>query len=243
MESTALCVFPSTDPGAGCVRPNTESSLALYQGLGKMGLLFGGFMKLFSQVSVVFIALALGLTACGPKAFVKGQYEDPEKENLMDDQWSETDMQKTVESMVASLVSHPAIAAARTPPTVMVTQLQNKTSEHIDTQSVMDMVRVDLTKTGKVAFVDKEARQDIADEYNYQNSGMVNNETKKGPGGQTGADYIVNGRLDSIVKEVGKDKTVYYKITLNMTNLKTGVIAWTDQKQLRKAYKKKTIGL
>ncbi len=200
-------------------------------------------MKFYSVISMAFISLALALTACGPKAFVKGQYDDPEKENLMDDQWSETDMQKTVESMVASMVSHPAIAAARTPPLIMVTQLQNKTSEHIDTQSVMDMVRVDLTKTGKVAFVDKEARGDVADEYNYQNSGMVSGETKKGPGGQMGADYIVNGRLDSIVKEVGKDKTVYYKITLNLTNLKTNVIAWTDQKQLRKAFKKKTIGL
>ncbi len=200
-------------------------------------------MKFKSLCSVMFVTVALALTACGPKAFVKGQYDDPEKENLLDDQWSETDMQKTVESMVASMVAHPAIAGAKTPPMVMVTQLQNKTSEHIDTQSVMDMVRVDLTKTGKVAFIDKEARGDIADEYNYQNSGMVSNETRKGPGGQTGADYIVNGRLDSIVKEVGKEKTVYYKITLNMTNLKTGVITWTDQKQLRKAYKKKTIGL
>jgi uncharacterized protein (TIGR02722 family) len=200
-------------------------------------------MNLNQKISMVFVCLALGLTACGPKAFVKGQYDDPEKENLMNDQWSETDMQKTVKDMVQSMVGHPSVAAAKKPPILMVTNLQNKTSEHIDTQSIMDMVRVELTNSGKVAFVDKEARQDIADEYNYQNSGMVGDETKKGPGGQVGADYIVNGRLDSIVQEVGKDKTVYYKVTLNMTNLKTGVITWTNQKQIRKAYKKKTIGL
>lgn len=192
----------------------------------------------------LFLMIGLfSLTNCGPKAFVKGEYEDPNKENLMDDQWSETDMQKSVESMVSSLMAHPAITQARTPPRLMVTQLQNKTSEHVDTQSIMDMVRVDISKTGKVTFIDKEARQDISDEYNYQNSGMVSHETKKGPGGQLGADYIVNGRLDSIVKEVGKDKTVYYKLTLNMTNLKTGEIAWTDQKQIRKAFKKKSVGL
>ena len=200
-------------------------------------------MKYQFGLLAIAIAASLTLTSCGPKAFVKGDYGDPEKENLLDDSWSETDMQKTVESMVASMVAHPAIANAKTPPVMMVTLLQNKTSEHIDTQSVMDMVRVELTKTGKVAFVDKEARQDIADEYNYQNSGMVGGETKKGPGGQTGADFIVNGRLDSIVKEVGKEKTVYYKVTLNMTNLKTSVITWTDQKQIRKNFKKKTIGL
>ena len=72
---------------------------------------------------------------------------------------------------------------------------------------------------------------------------MVSEETKKGPGGQVGSDFIVNGRLDSIVQEVGKDKTVYYKVTLMLTNLKTGVIAWTDYKQIRKAYKKQSIGL
>jgi uncharacterized protein (TIGR02722 family) len=200
------------------------------------------FKKLFATIGVACL-LTLSLISCGPKAFVKGDYDDPGKENLLNDQWSETDMQKTVESLVASMISHPIIANAKTPPVVMVTQLQNKTSEHIDTQSVMDMVRVDLMKTGKVSFIDKEARQDISDEYNYQNSGMVESTTKKGPGGQVGADYIVNGRLDSIVQEVGKDKTVYYKITLNLTNIKTSVVNWTDQKQIRKVYRKKSIGL
>ncbi len=203
-------------------------------------------MKHYSRLflsGVGILVLATNLISCGPKAFVKGNYDDVEKENLMNDQWSETDMQKSVQSMVASLAAHPVIANAKTPPVVMVTQLQNKTSEHIDTQSIMDMVRVELMQTGKVTFIDKEARGDIADEYNYQNSGMTSGETKKGPGGQVGADFIVNGRLDSIVQEVGKDKTVYYKMTLNLTNLKTSVITWTDHKQIRKAYKKKTIGL
>lgn len=183
------------------------------------------------------------LSSCGPKAFVKGDYQDPEKQNLLNDQWSETDMQNVVKDLVASLLASPSIKDAKKMPVVMVTQLQNKTSEHIDTQSVMDMVRVELMKSGKVGFIDKEARQDIADEYNYQNSGMVGGESKKGPGGQIGADFIINGRLDSIVQEVGKDKTVYYKVTLNLTNLKTTMIVWSDNKQLRKGFRKQTIGL
>lgn len=187
--------------------------------------------------------VVLGLSSCGPKAFVKGQYDDVNRENLMNDQWSETDMQVIVKSMVDSMTTHPSIANAKKLPIVMVTNLQNKTSEHIDTQSIMDMVRVDLTNSGKVAFIDKEARQDISNEYDYQNSGVVSEETKKTPGGQIGADFIINGRMDSIVQEVGKDKSVYYKITLNLTNLKTGVISWTNQKQIRKTFKKKSIGL
>lgn len=191
--------------------------------------------------SIVFAMLAL--TACGPQAFVKGQYDDVDRENNLNDQWSETDMQKAVHDLVASALNSPSLSQAKKMPVVMVTNLQNKTSEHIDTQSVMDMVRVELMKSGKVGFIDKEAREDISNEYDYQNSGKVSQETKKGPGGQVGADYIINGRLDSIVQEVGKDKSVYYKITLNLTNLKSSMITWSDQKQIRKTYKKKTIGL
>jgi uncharacterized protein (TIGR02722 family) len=191
----------------------------------------------------VLACLLFSFAACGPKAFVKGQYDDPQRENLMNDQWSETDMQNSVKAMVTSLVQHSAIANARKMPTVMVTNLQNKTSEHIDTQSIMDMVRVELSNSGKVQFVDKEAREDISNEYDYQNSGMVSEETKKTPGGQVGADFIINGRMDSIVQEVGKDKTVYYKLTLNLTNLKTGIISWTNHKEIRKTFKKKSVGL
>lgn len=202
-------------------------------------------MKLTRIIGLTVLSFALisALTSCGPKQFTKGDYDNVQNENLLNDRWSETDMQNVVEALVRSMLAHRAIAKASKPPLVMVTRLENKTSEHIDTQSVMDMVRVELSKTGDVQFIDKEAREDIKEEYNYQNSGVVSEESKKGPGGQVGADFIVNGRLDSIVQEVGKDKTVYYKITLNLTNLRTGVVVWTDQKQLRKIFKKKSVGL
>ncbi len=200
--------------------------------------------SVLSLLTVIALAtMSLVQTGCGPKAFTKGEYDDVQNENNLNDQWSETDMQKVVADLVAGMTSHPAISNAKRPPILMVTKLQNKTNEHIDTQSIMDMVRVELSRGGKTQFVDKEAREDVADEYNYQNSGMVSDETKKGPGGQVGADYIVNGRLDSIVQEVGKDKTVYYKVTLNLTNLKTNISVWSDYKQIRKKFRKRSVGL
>lgn len=192
---------------------------------------------------VAAIGTSLMSAGCAEKAFVRGDYDDVEKENNLNDLWSETDMQKVVADLVASMVNHREISNADRPPIVMVTKLQNKTSEHIDTQSIMDMVRVELSRGGRVAFVDKEAREDVAAEYEYQNSGMMSEETKKGKGGQIGADFIINGRLDSIVQEAGKNKTVYYKVTLNLTNLKKNLIVWTDYKQIRKKYRKQSVGL
>jgi uncharacterized protein (TIGR02722 family) len=191
-----------------------------------------------------FACVAMILTGCGSRQFVKGQYdENVEDTNLLTDKWSESDMQAAVKDLVNSAVTHPNISQAKRPPIVMVTRLQNKTSEHVDTQSITDMFTVELMRSGKVTFVDKAAREDISEEYDYQDSGMVSRETQKGKGGQVGADFILNGRLDSIVQEAGKDKTIYYKMTMNMTNLKTGLIVWTDHKQLRKQYKKRRVGM
>jgi len=201
-------------------------------------------MKKFGVVALCLSTIIFLGAGCGPKAFVKGEYDDDvTKENNLNDLWSETDMQKVVQDLVTSMMKSRAISAAKKPPIVMVTRLQNKTDEQIDTESIMDMVRVELQKDGRVAFVDRQAREDVAAEYEYQGSGMVSEETRKGPGGQTGADYIINGRLDSIVQQVGKDKSVYYKVTLNLTNLQTNVISWSDHKQLRKRFRKRSIGL
>ena len=194
-------------------------------------------------LGTLLVTFSFLFTSCGPRAYVQGQYDDVESENLLTDKWSETDMQNVVKKLVGSMLNSYAIKGSNKPPIVMVTRLQNKTSEHIDTQNVMDMVRVELSRGGRVRFIDKAAREDIAEEYDYQNSGAVSDTTKKGPGGQVGADYIVNGRLDSIVQEAAGRKTIYYKVTLNLTNLKTSVIEWTDHDQIRKKYKKKRVGL
>ncbi|MBK9293859.1 MAG: penicillin-binding protein activator LpoB [Oligoflexia bacterium] len=194
-------------------------------------------------ISLVFTASAL--TSCGPTAFTKGDYDNPENENLLNDLWSETDMQNMVKKLVASLNQSRPITKAQKPPVVMVTKLENKTEEHIDTQSIMDMVKVELGRSGNVQFVDKEARGDVADEYDYQSDekGMMDKSTAKKKGKQIGADYILNGRLDQIVQSVGKNKTVYYKLTLYLTNLSSNISEWQDYDQIRKVFKKRHISM
>ena len=193
---------------------------------------------------ILLITLLFTLGACGPRAYIKGDYDqDINEANLLMDKWSESDMQKAVQYLVQSALSHRAIKAAKRPPVVMVTKLQNKTSEHIDTQNIMDMIRVELMRSGNISFVDKAAREDIQKEYDYQASGAVSEETQKKRGGQIGTDYIINGRLDAITQQTGRVKTIYYKLTLNLTNLKTSQILWSDYKQIRKRYKKRRIGL
>ena len=196
-----------------------------------------------SSICMVSAALLLTVSCAGPRAFTKGTYEDPEVIALLDDRFSENDMQLIAKKMVNSLLTSPQIAAGSGAPAVMVGSMRNRTTEHIDMVMLSDKLKTALIQSGKFRFVDVMNRRDIAEEYEYQQSGYVNPNQAKAPGSQTGADYMLTGTLTSNVQQVGKDKLVYYKATFQLTNLLSSEIVWTDEKEIRKAYKKRSIGL
>ena len=63
-----------------------------------------------------------------------------------------------------------------------------------------------------------------------------------GTGTQRGARYLMGGVINSTVQQVGGDKVVYYKATFELTDIATTEIVWTDQKEITKHFKKKSVG-
>ena len=194
---------------------------------------------------IVSVSLAgLLATACGgPRAFTRGTYEDPNTIEMLSDQFNENDLQLIAKKMVNSLAEAPRFAQPGGPqlPVVLVGRLKNKTSEHIDMASLGDKIQTGLAQTGRFALLDKAAREDLAEEYEYQQSGYVRPDQAKGPGEQISADYLLSGELASIVQQVGNDKLVYYKMTVKLNNVRTGIVEWTDEKEIRKKFERKPI--
>jgi uncharacterized protein (TIGR02722 family) len=190
----------------------------------------------------VAVALAFAVSCAGPRAFTKGTYEDPKTIALLDDQFNENDMQLIAKKMIESMAGS-NIAGSNGAPVVMIGKMRNRTSEHIDMTMLSNKVRTQLVQSGRFRFADVQNRGDIAEEYEYQQSGYVDPDQARGPGSQTGAEYLLTGTLTANVQQVGKNKLVYYKATFQLTNLLTSEIAWTDEKEIRKAYKKRHIGI
>lgn len=183
------------------------------------------------------------LSGCGgPRAFTKGEYDDPTRVELLDDKFSESDMQQMADTVIKSMMSCASIQNAAKPPIVIVERVANRTQEHIDTVSLTDKVRTALIKSGKVRFVNKEERGTLRDEYDYNASGAVSSQTQKKSGKQVGADYILSGNLATNIQEVGSDKLVYYKLTVNLTHLETSTIDCTEEREIRKRYQKRSVG-
>ena len=123
----------------------------------------------------------------------------------------------------------------------MISRVRNRTSEHIDIRLLTNKIRTALIKSGHFRFSDKASRQELREEYDYQSSEYVNPETAAQKGRQVGVDYIINGDLGSNVQEVGEDKVVYYKLTLNLIDVETNLIEWSDDREVRKVYQKQRI--
>ncbi|NMO17445.1 penicillin-binding protein activator LpoB [Pyxidicoccus fallax] len=195
---------------------------------------------------LISACLAVTLAACGgPRAYTRGTYEDPNTIEMLSDRFNENDLQLIAKKMAESLATSPRFQQPRQDgslPIVLVGKLKNSTSEHIDMRSLGDKIQTALAQTGRFALVDQQARQDIAEEYEYQQSGYVDPNSAKGPGQQISVDFLMTGDLASIIQEVGNDKLVYYKMTAKLSNVKSGLIEWTDEKQIRKKFEKRSVG-
>ena len=65
-------------------------------------------------------------------------------------------------------------------------------------------------------------------------TGMYKNSKTKKIGQMEGADYRVEGNITSIIKRTSSVKDVYYKFSLMLVNVESGVIEWADEKEIRK---------
>ncbi len=193
-------------------------------------------IRLFSPLAVLVL-----FWGCASTPDVS--YGSPDQVETVTADFGSTDLQMIAEKMVNSLLASPVLSTGK-PPVFYVQNVRNKTDEHIDTKSVTDKIKVTMLKSGKVRF---SAVGDVKDEMVSQlefqaSSGMVDPKTAKSIGKLVGADYFLYGELASIRKSAGRVKDVYYKFTLNLVNIQTGLIEWADEKEIRKQAKKPLIG-
>ncbi len=190
-------------------------------------------------LSIVIAMCFIGGCASAPDV----SYGNPEQVETVTTEFGSTDLQMIAEKMVNSLLATPVLSSGKRP-VVYVHQVKNMTDEHIDTKSVTDKMKVTLLKSGRVRFTAvNEVNDEMLKQLEYQTkSGIVDPATAKSAGHQVGADYFLFGEISSIRKSAGRVKDVYFKFTMNLVNIKTGLIEWADEKEIRKQAKKPLLG-
>ena len=72
--------------------------------------------------------------------------------------------------------------------------------------------------------------------------GLVDEAKSVQMGRQLGAQYMLYGNFSSIVKTAGNTKDVYYKFTMKLTDIESGLVEFQSEKEIRKTKKKSLMG-
>jgi hypothetical protein len=177
------------------------------------------------------------------------RYDDPGRVETLTIDYGSTDLQTLAGEMVESLVTAPQLNYLENSGKgddkrviVLTGSVENRTSEHIDTEGITDKIQTALLKSGKFRFVADKAGQAQIDEQIRFQAGRVREDMLRELGRQLGADVILYGTLRSIEKSKGsslesggaRKKDVYYQFVFKCVNIDTAEILWQDEQELRK---------
>ncbi len=207
--------------------------------------------------TTLLILAALPLLAFSACSTVS--YDDPDKVETLTIDFGSTDLQTMASNMVTSLNSAPQLAYLENPSKgtdkrviMLMGGVNNRTSEHIDTEGVTDSIRSALLQGGRFRFVAaKQGQEEIGDQVRFQQgSGRVDPAQARAFGKQLGAEVVLFGTLRSIEKTKGrslesglqKKQDVWYQFVLECSNIETGEIIWSNIKEVRKGEKKSIFG-
>ena len=157
--------------------------------------------------------LILVLTACSTKV-TRSPVEAPTD---IGGHWNDTDSRLTAEAMIKDALKRPwAQRFTRVTgrgPVVTVGTVLNRTHEPLNTQTFVQDLERALMNSGQVQFV--------AD-------------TVKPAGQEAGADFILQGTINTLVDELEDAKAIVYQVDLELVDIASNVKVWLGQKKVKK---------
>lgn len=198
-------------------------------------------MKKRTVIVSSLVAATLSLSGCATTV----QYGDAGSAKPLSADFGSSDLQQIAESLVDSLVSYPPMVelTSQRRPVVVVDKVKNKTMQHIDTESITDSIRARLIKSGKFRFIDRSTDSAAMEEMRtQQDSRLVDGNTAVQLGHQVGSEFLLTANLSEIRQKADGTTDVYYKFTMTLKNLKTGILEWSDEKEIRKVMQRSYFG-
>lgn len=177
------------------------------------------------------------VTACSRKVTRIDPSETPD----ISGSWNQTDSKLTADEMIKQSLGekwlNEHLTAKGKKPVVIVGLVTNKSHEHIEAETFMKDLERSFITTDKVGLVQsgKKREEMRAEKADMQTNASAS--TLKKFGLEKGADYILQGSINSIVDAYKRKKTVTYQVNLELTNIETNEVVWIGDKKIAKYVK------
>ena len=183
---------------------------------------------------LVLSIMMVALTACST-AVTRGPLEQPTD---LSGRWNDTDSRLTSEAMIKDVLERPWVRrftqVTGREPVVSVGTVLNRTHEPLNTQTFVKDLERALLNSGQVQFVAdagprQEGRQERLDQAQDARA-----DTVKPSGQASGADFMLQGMINTLVDEAEGAKAVFYQVDLELVDLASNVKVWLGQKKIKK---------
>ena len=198
-------------------------------------------MKNLIVNGMMALALAAGAAGCATTVARETQLDMKPKTAALEPQ----DVRRTVEKMVDSMLADQDFIAevGGRRPVLDITGIKNRSTMHLDMASITDSIRTKLVRSRKFRFMD---RTTSADDLQFMNDQALNGltDTKKAvrAGKQSAAQMYLYGALTEMRSQTNGVTDRYFKFTLNLKDLSSGELVWTDEQEIRKEQTNNVLG-
>ncbi|PLX22424.1 MAG: penicillin-binding protein activator LpoB [Marinilabiliales bacterium] len=191
--------------------------------------------KLYNIITIVFIvAITFG---CAPKRQV--QRVETDQTIDLSGRWNDSDSRSVSEEMIKQLlhdnwISDFNIQNSGKRPILIVGLVKNKSHEHIDANTFIKDIEKAIIQDGSARLVQAADKREALRNERVDQQDYASSETAKNWGLELGADYMLQGTINSVVDTYKKEKIIYYQINLELSHLETNEIVWIGEKKIKK---------
>lgn len=185
------------------------------------------------------VSASIIVTITGMSCSHKVTRIDPGQQVDLSGRWNNTDSRLVAEEMTQTILHDKWVGNHQQEhngqrPVVIVGMVTNKSHEHIDAETFIKDVEQSFIQSGKVRLVQggKKREELRAEKADQQTNASASSMKKFGL--EQGADFILQGSINSIVDSEKRKKVVYYQVNLELTNIQSNEVVWIGDKKIAK---------
>jgi hypothetical protein len=193
---------------------------------------------------LLLTGLAVAPLGCATK---KVSRIDPSAVTDLSGRWNDTDSRLVAneliqQSLSATWARRYADAHGGRAPAVIVGDFRNRTLEHIPVGTfVRDLERAFINSGAVQVVASSDERQGIRTEREDQQE-HARAESRARVGQELGAKYMLQGELEAIEDQEGREKIVFYQIDATLVDLESNQKVWVGQHKIKKYIERKRFG-
>jgi uncharacterized protein (TIGR02722 family) len=184
---------------------------------------------------LMLVALSLVLVLAGCTETKVSRVSENKKIDLSGN-WNDTDIQLVSEALIKDCLKGNwiKIRTVGKDPVVIIGEVENRSSEHIDTTIITKKLETAFIESGKVVTVNDVANRGTLEEERAYQAKNATKKTRKESGNETGADYILLGSVKTNLDQEGNKSVRTYYVDLELVDIESGVKVWVGEQTVKK---------